>query len=77
MNGSSESKSLTALLVRCQQIAGRLSRHTGKPPVQEVLELEGAVQVAYGAARGSKLSEQQSGLTWEVVLDIWVQKQSK
>ena len=77
MNGSSESKSLTALLVRCQQIAGRLSRHTGRPPVQEVLELEGAVQEAYGAARGSKLSEQQSGLTWEVVLDIWVQKQSK
>ncbi|KAK9833629.1 hypothetical protein WJX74_001098 [Apatococcus lobatus] len=69
--GDLESKNLTALLVRCQEIVNRICRQSGRPPSQEVTELQKTVHEAQGAAHGNKLSEQQMLLTWQVALDIW------
>lgn len=72
-----ESKNLTALLVKCQEIVNRICRQAGGPPSQEVLELQRAVHEAQGAGHGSKLSEHQVLLTWEIALDIWVRAQAR
>ncbi len=66
-----DSKSFTALLVRCQQSVNRICR-SSKPPSGDIMDLNQIVHQAQAASKSSPMSEQQHALTWEIAVDIWV-----